>query len=393
MIRYFSADYVFPISQSPIKNGVVALNAKNEIVGLYNFDDKELETKEVEKHKGIITPGFINTHCHLELSHLYGKIPQHTLLIPFLQAVMKQRSYSKEEIETAAKQADEQMYQSGIVAVGDISNTLDTKEIKLKSKLYYHTFVELIGIETNRAEEIFNKGKEKLASFSPLSASLSPHAPYSVSVKLFKYIKNYNAEKKELLSLHNQESQEENLLFKNKTGAFLGFYQEMGKSIDTFSRRSVNSIRATINYLPKATGILFVHNTYSDFKDIHAVERYGLRAHWCFCPNANLYIENNLPRIDNFIQRANSLSIVLGTDSLASNTKLCILSELKAIHQHFSHLDSTETLKWATLNGAEFLGIEKDFGSLEIGKKPGLNLITHTEDMNITPQSTVIKLS
>ncbi len=77
--------------------------------------------------------------------------------------------------------------------------------------------------------------------------------------------------------------------------------------------------------------------------------------------------------------------ITLGTDSLASNDRLCILSELKTLHQHFPELLFSETIKWATLNGALFLGIAGKYGSLEIGKAPGLNLLTDTDGLTITP--------
>lgn len=391
MIRYISADYIFPIYRPPLKNGVIALNENDEIVNLYEQDWPIVSTLPIERYRGILTPGFINTHCHLELSHLHKKITQNTKLIPFIESVMNQPPVERSEVEEAMRNADEQMYKSGIVAVGDISNTINSREVKLNSKIYYHTFVELMGFEPAKSQSIFDKGKELLMAFSPLNTSLTPHSPYSVSRDLFQLIENYCSDHENLITIHNQESAEENSLYKYKKGEFIDFYNKMGINIDFFTAKSRSSIQSVIPYLSEKQKVLLVHNTYSTNKDIHSVERYGLNATWCFCPNANLFIEGKLPKINTFIDYQHP--IVLGTDSLASNHKLCILSEIKTILNNFPQLDLNLMLKWACINGAEYLGIEKTYGSMERGKRPGINLISDTEGMNISDQSTVTKLA
>lgn len=390
MIRYLSADYIFPINRPLIKNGVIALNQKDEIVGLYSAQDEKLQNKNIERYEGVLTPGFINSHCHLELSHLYQKIPKNTKLIPFLETVIQQPRPEITIVEEAMRQADEQMYSSGIVAIGDISNTINSKETKLNSKIYYHTFVEIIGFEPQKAQQIFDQGKKLMEDFQPLSTSIAPHAPYSVSNQLFRKIKEHSSNHKNPISIHNQESIEENYFYQYKSGAFVDFYKRLGRNIDFFKAKSRNSIQTIVSALPKNQKILFVHNTYSTYKDVNSVLRYGLNAAWCLCPNANLYIEGMLPKINTFTDYR--LPIVLGTDSLASNDQLCILSEIKTLHLHFPTLTLSDTLAWATLNGAKFLGIEQHFGSLEVGKKPGVNLISHIEDLKTTAASTVKKL-
>jgi cytosine/adenosine deaminase-related metal-dependent hydrolase len=112
--------------------------------------------------------------------------------------------------------------------------------------------------------------------------------------------------------------------------------------------------------------------------------------HWCFCPNANLYIEGRLPKINLFIDQG--YDIMLGTDSLASNAGLSILSEMQTIQNHFPAINLNHMLTWATLNGAKFLGIDSTIGSITVGKKPGLNLITETDGFKLTPESQVKRL-
>ena len=390
MIRYLSADYIFPIHQAPLKNGVIAVDENGEVMGIYSKDAAEIEHKNIEYYEGIITPGFVNSHCHLELSHLAGEIPKHTSLIPFLQGVMGRKASEKNLIDVAMQKADQQMYDSGIVAVGDISNSLVSKEVKLKSKIYYHTFVEILGFNPEVAEAALERGKALRLEFKPLHTSIVPHAPYSVSKELFLAIQELSEKENNLFSLHNQESEEENRFYDKKEGGFINFYSAINRSIDFFKAHAQTSLSSISAWLPTQEKILLVHNTFTCQEDIALVKKQKLDITWCLCPNANLYIENTLPSVDLFKESAHS--IVLGTDSLASNDKLCILSEIKTLHEHFPDLSLAETLQWATLNGARFLGVDKQLGSIEVGKRPGLNLIINIDNLQINTDSSVIKL-
>jgi cytosine/adenosine deaminase-related metal-dependent hydrolase len=95
--------------------------------------------------------------------------------------------------------------------------------------------------------------------------------------------------------------------------------------------------------------------------------------YWVTCPNANLYIENMLPNYRNFLDT--NARVCIGTDSLTSNWQLSVLEEMKTISKFQSYVPFETILRWATLNGAEALGFDDEFGSFETGKKPGINLL------------------
>ena len=390
MLRHFSADYIIPATGEPVKDGIVSVDSRGEIVHLHDNESARLITDPVERHEGIIVPGFINSHCHLELSHLLHQIPEGKGLIPFISSVITQRHQDENLVLDAMERADKAMHENGIVAVGDISNTNLTKNVKQKSPIYYHTFVELVGFDPKKADEVFNRGLELRKEFAPLPASLTPHAPYSVSKDLFRLLRRYCDGNENLLCIHNQESDDENKLYRYKSGGFIEFYKNLKLDIGFFKAQARNSVQSIVPLFSKRQRILLVHNTYTSSKDIYFVRRFNRDIHWCFCPNANLYIESKLPKIEMFL--FHDFNITMGTDSLASNDKLCILSELKTIHEHFPSLPLTQTIKWATLNGAKFLGIDTDFGSIEKGKTPGLNLITDTKGLELTTRSGVKKL-
>lgn len=391
MIRNITADYIFPINSEPIKNGIVSVAPDGEILGLKARDATKLNDQTAEYHRGIIVPGFVNTHCHLELSFLHKKIPQKEGLIPFIKHVIESRGTTDEGmLKETMERADQMMFDNGIVAVGDVSNTAASVQVKEKSPIYYHTFIEILGFAPNIADEVFAKGKELKKQFNGLPSSLTPHSPYSISKDLLKLIKKYCDTHKNILSIHNQESEEENKLFRYKKGGFPEFFSFLNQDISFFKPQARNSIQTVIPLMPENCPVLLVHNTYTSLKDIYFIRRFGRKITWCFCPNANLYIEDRIPKIPMFLNH--NFNITLGTDSLASNDKLCILSEIKVIHERFPDISLERMLCWATLNGARFLGIDKKFGSIEEGKKPGLNLITNVVDFKLTPDSRVERL-
>ena len=389
-MKIFRADYVFPVNAAPLRNGAVVVDDDGKIIVVAQDIPPDYAHIPVEQRDGVICPGFVNTHCHVELSHLKDKITNGEGLISFIQNVQLHRNSTSQEIEQAATTADQAMYDNGIVAVGDISNSDITIGLKSKSKLYYHTFVEAFAFVPQKAEEVFAKTIELLNQFKPQSCSITPHAPYSVSKELFKLLKKYSDNNKNLLSIHNQECEDENKFFRYKLGRFNDLYAHFGIDISFFKPQARNSIQSVLPLLSNRQDILLVHNTCTNLKDIYFIKRFEHKIHWCFCPNANIYIEGRLPKIDLFIDQG--FNITLGTDSLASNHKLCILSEMATLQKHFPALPLTRLLQWATINGAKFLGIDQEKGTIEPGKTPGLNLITGLNDLKITDQTKVRRL-
>ena len=391
MIKFFSADYIVPVTQQPIVNGVVSVTEAGEIVGIFDSKDaKELRGQEIKHHKGIIVPGFINSHCHLELSHLHGKVEQKQGLIPFISSILEKKTVENATALQAIEKADKTMYDNGIVAVGDICNTSLTKATKTKSQLYYHNYIEMIGFDPNKVESVVNNALNLQQEFDSLPTSLVPHAPYSVCKDLFRNLRQVCRDNENILTIHNQESEEENKFYRYKKGAFVDFYESLNQDIEFFKPQARDSIQSVIPLFPKKQRLTLVHNIYTGLKDVSFINRLGREITWCFCPNANLYIENKLPKLDLFV--SSGVTISLGTDSLASNNKLCILSELKTIAKHFPTIPFTTSIAWATLNGAMHLGIERKYGSLEVGKRPGLNLITKIDGLALTTASEVKKL-
>lgn len=392
-MRKIAADLILPISLKPVRKGVVIIDDNGMILKI--DDQRNYDASELEMYQGVIVPGFVNAHCHLELSHMKGKVDTGKGLIPFITDVVTKRGASDYEISEAIAKAEKEMINNGIVAVGDIANTTDTFSQKAKGNLRYYTFVEFFDfLQDATAQSEFDKFKavfEELKVAEGSKKSLVPHAPYSVSKKLFQLLNAANGETPQTVSIHNQELQAENELFLSKTGGFIDFYGSFGVSLDNFEATKKTSIHYALQHMNPNHKTLFVHNTQTTVKDIQAAQSWGKdKVYWITCPNANLYIENSLPDYRHFID--NDVNIAIGTDSLTSNWQLCILEEMKTISKYQSYIPFDMMIRWATLNGAEALGFDDTLGSIEVGKKPGLNLLNLGKDLKITAETTITKL-
>ncbi|WP_276090921.1 amidohydrolase family protein [Pedobacter sp. JY14-1] len=377
MISYLSASYVYPVSSPPLKNGVIGVGADGLIAEVLDSETARARgLKDVHFHEGLLVPGFVNAHCHLELSCLRGKIAKHTGLISFVQEVMRLRTADEYELDAAMLRADIEMLENGIVAVGDIANQAVSRVTKRGSLIHYHTFVEIMGFDPAMARTILDKAKELKRSFGPLPASVTPHAPYSVSEELFYGLSGMPDDEGGCISIHNQETSDENLFFQYKTGGFTELFARLGLDIGFYQASGKTSLQTYLPFIPKGKRLQLVHNTFTSREDVVFSGKLHYKLYWCLCPNANLYIENRLPDVG--MMRAEGLRITLGTDSLASNDSLSIFSEMQTLQQHFK-VPVEELLTWACLNGAEFLGISERYGSFEPGKRPGINLLKFNE--------------
>lgn len=333
--------------------------------------------EDVQVMEGILSPGFVNCHCHLELSHLKGQIPERTGLAAFVAAVMKQRQMPVEIMTESIARAEEEMVANGIVAVGDICNAATTIPQKLKGKIWYHNFIEGIGFNDEVAEGRFRRCIDLFTAFAQLysipieSISIVPHAPYSVSPELWKRLINFPGN--HLLTIHNQESEEEEEWFRSGTGELLRFFQSLGLNTSGFQPPGSSGPRNFLPGLLRNQSLILVHNVFTSESDIGIAGDSGLDISWCLCPNANLYITGRLPDVDMFLR--NDCRLVLGTDSLASNHSLDILGEMRTLRSHFPKIAVDQLLRWATSNGARTLRMDQLLGSFEKGKRPGLLLL------------------
>ncbi len=368
--EFLSADAIFD-GYSLWKDKLLVVKQEGVIEAV--IDAEAVDPVKINHRKGWLSPGFVNAHCHLELSNMRGMMPEKTGMADFLLGVFTKRGTHAEQAEALAVEAADEMFEQGINAVGDISNTTVSVAAKMQGKLWFHNFIEVTGLVPALAEERFARG-QMLAEFfrkalPEMPVGIVPHAPYTISPDLYGKIAALD---EKLQCIHNQESAAEIEFLRFKQGDMLRLYESLNISLDFYRPEDKSVLASVQEQLRPQHQMLWIHNCYTGKEDLQHLDP-GIRHYFCLCPNANLYIGNPLPNVP-FLKKA-GLNLCIGTDSLASNHRLSVLGEVQVLQQHFPGLIAVELLKWATSNGARALQCENRFGEFRQGMKPGILLL------------------
>jgi cytosine/adenosine deaminase-related metal-dependent hydrolase len=390
-MKHFSAQYIFTNDGPPLKRGIVTADDDGTITGVEDSGGNLAERESVEFHNGIIIPGFVNCHCHLELSYMKDLIPPKKGLPEFLKYFRSKREEGAENIPTSISRADNDMYRDGVVLCADICNTRLTFDIKKKSRIKYINLLEVFGIDSEKADRRMNEIKQlsDLAHDYRLASWIVPHSAYSLSLSLFSLLKAATLTNK-ITSLHFMEAECEKSFLKYHDGPILESYKESGLGVETLETAEDHAT-AVLEEVTPSGNLILVHNTFADRTTIKKVKKRE-NLFWCLCPNANLYIEDQVPPLDLLLEE--NCRIVTGTDSLASNNRLSILEELKTLHIFYPWVPLQDLIRWATLNGAMALGEDAAYGGIQPGKKPGLLLLQDIDlhKLQLLPDSHVTRL-
>ena len=390
-MKRLAAQYIFTNTGSPLIRAVLTTEDDGTIISIEDNAGDLNEKHSTEFYNGIIIPGFINCHCHLELSHMKGFASEGLGLGGFIEQIRSTRDDKKENISSSAYTADKNMFKEGIVLCGDVCNTSDSFKIKKKSRLSYINFLEVFGLDPDKAQKRIDEIMKvaETATEMDLLFYFVPHSAYSMSLTLFSLLRKKSLNNK-VTTIHFMETAEEETFLKNHSGTLLSSYKRTGLMP---SRLEIAKSHAdvVINEITRSGNLILVHNVFADRNTIRLIMERG-NLYWCLCPNSNLYLENKIPPLNLLIEEG--CTIVIGTDSLASNTNLSILEELKTLQFNYPDISIGDLILWATLNGAKALGEEERFGKIEPGKKPGLLILQNVDlqNMKLLPESFVTRL-
>jgi aminodeoxyfutalosine deaminase len=390
-MKRFASHYTITGPGTFLRKAIITTGDDGTILDVEDTGGDLKEEHSVEFYSGIIVPGFVNCHCHLELSHLKGKIPPGAGLHSFISQIRRTRDSSQDKIVQEAYSAGSLMFRNGIVLCADICNTADTFSLKQESLIRYISLIEVFGIDGGKASKRIGEAESlaALASEMSLPHFMVPHSAYSVSLTLFRMLRKITRGN-EVTSMHFMESPSESAFLQSRSGEMMEAYRSSGL-LQGEPEPPEDHVAAVLREITSSGNLILVHNTFADTETIRKVNaRKDL--YWCLCPNSNLYIEGTLPPVKLLLDE--NCRIVLGTDSLASNNSLDILEEMKTLQSAFSWLSLPEIVAWATQNGAMALKEESQYGSIRPGMKPGLLLIENADlpNMKLTPESTVKRL-
>ena len=377
-IKKIAASYLYTLeSDAPLRNGYIEYDeADGTILNVGVCEDPDSE----EILQGALVPGFVNAHCHVELSHLHKKFRKGTGMAGFIDQINELRDWAgREKKAELVQEWMDKMWNDGVSAMADISNDDSSFDVKASHKMYTRTFLEVFGSEPEMCEGVMKDVTElhEIASSKGLDAAPTPHSCYTMSPALLSASAAAGL-KDGYISYHSQESHEEEDLLISGSGAMYENRKRNGMSTPPVTGES--SLKYFIERLadikqgPYDEHILLVHNVCLQQGDIDAAKKVMNNVYWAVCPLSNIFIHNALPPIP--LMRANGLDITLGTDSLSSNDDLDMVAEIECLHRNFPEVPMEEIFKWASLNGARFLSKDNILGSFAQGKRPGIVLVT-----------------
>ena len=376
-MKRIAAEYLYTLdSYEPLVNGFVEYDDDGTIVSVGECDDVG---KEETFYKGALVPGFVNTHCHIELSHLQGKFAKKTGMAGFIDQINALRDISDRtsRMECIRKWMD-RLWSQGVSAMGDISNGDESFPAKAASPMYTRTFLEVFGSEPEdcaKVMESVGQLQEKVAGYG-LDAAPTPHSCYTMSPELLTAASRAALDSG-YLSYHSQESLQEEQMLVSGSGALYENRKRLGMSTPPVTGRPslfyfLDRI-GKIHPAPFEEHILLVHEVCLTEEAADAVNDNLKNAFVALCPMSNIFIHDTLPPVA--LMRRKGMKITVGTDSLSSNDTLDIVGEMHCLQKAFPYISLGEILTWACRNGALFLGKEKGLGTIAPGKRPGIVLI------------------
>ena len=370
----FRAQWIVPIAGEPIRNGFVTVDS--------NLRIQDVSTTGSEHAPWLgrvaVLPALVNAHTHIELSFLQGRVPAAATFNDWVTTLMSVRRASAADpcaspILDAARHAIEQAKATGTGLVGDVSNSLATVPLLREARLSAHVFHELTGFNLpdvpGRIAEARRAVDAARAAADDVRIGLAPHAPYSVSPELFKAIRSdVDAHPHPVTTVHLGESAQEVQFLRDGTGPARAMLERLGVWTDAWRPPGGSPVEylAGLGFLDART--LVVHGVQFGGDDLARLKTIG--ATLVSCPRSNVHVGAGSPPLEAFY--ASGVDVAIGTDSLASAPDLNMFNELAEARRIAPRVPARRLLESATLTGARALGFDRDFGSIEAGKRASL---------------------
>jgi cytosine/adenosine deaminase-related metal-dependent hydrolase len=365
------APCVVPVSGDPevpevIKDGAVLTeNGRIKAVGTYE-ELKNSDAVLTEHERSVLMPPLVNAHTHLELSHLAvlgQNPPEPGDITGWIKNLLttREKGEDPEESLMAAQMALARLYAGGCRGVLDIGNLAASHNLGENFKLHLLFFHELLGLTAQSVTESLSF----LATIENDSQLIcTAHAPYSTSPELIKAIKERSLKHGHLFSIHLSESEDEIRFLSTGDGRLRDFLVEREALDDSFQIPGLSPVSYLDNLGVLDEHTLCVHCVHCNEDDLQIMARRKVTV--CLCPGSNRFMGVGVAPVPQML--ANGVPMILGTDSLASNPNFSLWEEMRLLAEDHPELEAINIIKIASRNGAEFMGISEEYGSLTLGR-------------------------
>lgn len=375
-MKLLCARWVVPIDGPPIAEGALALADDGTVLAVGRRAELRAEFADAveERAQGVLLPGLVNAHSHLELSAHVDAVPGGKGLYAWATALMATRKGDTPDAQRdAARTAAAAAVSLGTAAIGDVGNSLAAAPGIGRAGMAGVLFHELFGSrEIATGDALADAARERAEAAASWPERLgyvpAPHAPFSVGPELLGRIFAAAAAAARATSIHVAEDEDEIALLRDGGGRWPAFLAGMGVDPATrVPRKSPVAYLASLGAFQTETPPLLVHMVHAGADDRRIAREAGATV--VLCPRSNLHIGGRLPDVDALVSEG--VPLALGTDSLASVPDLSLWAEMATLAAHFPAVPAARWLDAATRGGARALGL-RGHGTLTPGARPGV---------------------
>lgn len=316
------------------------------------------ETHQLKNHA--LLPGLINTHGHAAMTLMRGladDLPLMTWLNDHIWPT-EAKWVSNEFVYDGSLIACAEMLRGGTTCFTDMY-FFPEEVARAAEKAQIRTTLGLIVIDfpsayAQDAEEYIEKGlalHDQLRGNPLIKTSFAPHAPYTVADEALIKISTLAEELDIPIQIHLHETED-----------------EVNQAVSATGKRPIQRLEE-LGLL--SSRLIAVHMTQLRDEEIEILKTHSV--HVVHCPESNLKLASGFCPVQKLADT--EINVALGTDGAASNNDLDMFSEMrtaallaKAVAKDASVVSAEQALRMATINGAKALGLDKEIGSLEVGK-------------------------
>jgi cytosine/adenosine deaminase-related metal-dependent hydrolase len=372
--------------EAPVREGAVVLDEQGRVL--------DVAAKQVvqaahpglvlKRESGILLPGLVNAHVHLELSALRGQTRSGGGFGPWVASMMQKRQELVPEQDLDAIDAGvSELLQSGTVAIGEVTNTLASVDALSSAPLLGRVFHEVFGMRRETARVMRGMAEQGRQAFGAwpahLSYTLAPHTLYSLHPASVNELVETARAAHARTSLHLSEHAAERAFLRDGSGPFADFLRARKVDPADWDPPGLSPVSYARQLGVLGPDVIAVHLCATNREELLEVAQAG--APVVLCPRSNLFIELKLPPLYDILEVG--LRPGLGTDSLASNTTLDVLAEAAALRDRFPQVDPGMLFSMACWYGAVALGLEHRVGALKAGLAPGLLAVDVTPGVTL----------
>jgi cytosine/adenosine deaminase-related metal-dependent hydrolase len=382
--------WLITMSSEPLRDHwLVASAGRIEFIGPTLPSSLDIDC-QIELRDVAILPGLINTHCHLEFSDLSVPFVADGSFTKWIGDVVAYRRSSTDDPLTSRKRAIQngvqESYGSGVRYLVDtitapwsvdwVQEAIDDCRLTSEAAMALTGNVpfivqacpEVLDIRMGRRDATQSHCHEVNRAtvdrkWSTGRQAVSPHAPYTASLRLVRDTVQYLTEVDGIVSMHLGESQDEIAWLSDRSGPMLVALKNFR---DSHYLENIGTLHDYVQAIVDAPVALVAHGNYLTNDDLESLVSNRKTAAIVHCARTykHFHTHESYPLADRL---AMGVTHLLGTDSRASNPDLNLWAEVQTVAN--SHAIAPEqVIAMATRSPAELLGLS-DLGTLEVGKR------------------------